>query len=131
MKVVANIIWFILFGLIFSVIHFVLGAILALSVVGIPAAMAMFEVAKLEMFPFGKVTELCADEPRVRDIIWGALFGSWTGLIYIVIGLVLSVTIVLIPFAKQCIKIAKFAYAPFDSLACHEDMLGAAKHMGV
>ena len=127
MKTFANIVWFICFGLIFSAIHFALGAVMFVTVVGFPAAMALFEIGKLEAFPFGKVTQIKADEPSISDIIWGALFGSWTSLIYIILGLVLSVTIIFIPFAKQCIKIAKFAYTPFGSMACHEDMLGPTK----
>ena len=122
MKTVANIIWFILFGMIPCAIHYVLGAVLCCTFVFFPAGMALFKLARLEAFPFKKVTELRADEPSIPNVLFGSTIGAVTALFYLIIGLVLCITIVGIPFAKQCAKIARFAHVPFGSDVYDEDM---------
>lgn len=128
MKIVLNIIWFILFGLAFSAVHFVLAGVFCLSIIGFPVGKAFFEVARLIAFPFGKTTELYSGEPSVPNIIWGAFVGAWVAIVFLLISLVLYVTIILIPFANQCVKIAKFAYCPFGSDVYHTDMLRQSNH---
>lgn len=131
MKVVGNVIWFILFGMIPCGIHFVLGAILCCTFVGFPAGMAMFKIAKLEAFPFGKTTELKAEEPSIPNILWVSLVGGIISLSYLILALILCATIILIPFARQCVKIAKLAHVPFGSEVYHEDMLRQSNHNSI
>ena len=128
MRIALNAIWFICFGMVFCAIHFVLSAVLLLSVVGIPAGKALFEIACLEAFPFGKTIEFEQSDPSLPNVIWGSIVGPTISLIYLVLALVLSVTIIFIPFAVQCIKIAKFAYSPFGSEVYTEDMLRQSNH---
>ncbi len=128
MKTVLNVIWFILFGLVFTAIHLVLSGVLLLSIVGIPAGKAFFDIAMLEAFPFGKVVEYSDAEPSVPNVLWGSIAGPTISLVYLVLALVLCVTIIFIPFAKQCVKIAKFAYSPFGSEVYTEDMLRQSNH---
>jgi uncharacterized membrane protein YccF (DUF307 family) len=128
MKLIGNIIWFILFGMIPCAIHFVLGAILCCTFVCFPAGMALFKIAKLEAFPFGKTTELRAEEPSIANILWVALIGSSISIVYLLLALILCATIILIPFAKQCVKIAKLAHVPFGSEVYHTDMLRQSNH---
>ncbi len=131
MKTLGNIIWFILFGMIPCAIHFVLGAILCCTFVGFPAGMALFKVAKLEAFPFKKVLELRTEEPSISNILWVSLCGGIISLCYLIIALVLCITIIGIPFAKQCVKIAKFAHVPFGSDVYGEDMAGPVHHNSI
>ena len=49
----------------------------------------------------------------IGNIIWLILGGFITGMIMAVIGLVLCLTIVGIPFGKQCFKIGNLDLAPF------------------
>lgn len=131
MKTLGNIIWFILFGMIPCAVHFVLGAILCCTFIGFPAGMALFKVAKLEAFPFKKVTELKAEEPSIPNILWVSLCGGIISLCYLIIALVLCITIIGIPFAKQCVKIAKFAHVPFGSDVYDENMAGPLHHNSI
>lgn len=128
MKLVANIVWFICFGMVFCAIHFAVSAVLLLSVVGIPAGKALFEIACLEAFPFGKTVEFEQSDPSLPNVVWGSIAGPLISLVYLVIALALCVTIILIPFAIQCVKIAKFAYAPFGSNVYTTDMLRQSNH---
>ena len=128
MKVIGNIIWFVLFGMIPCAIHFVLGAILCCTFVGFPAGMALFKLAKLEAFPFGKTTELKAEEPSIPNILWVAFIGAGISVPYLILALILCPTLIGIPFASQCVKIAKFAHVPFGSEVYHTDMLRQSNH---
>lgn len=128
MKLIGNIIWFVLFGMIPCAIHFVLGAILCCTFVGFPAGMALFKLAKLEAFPFGKTTELKAEEPSIPNILWVAFIGASISVPYLIIALILCPTLIGIPFAKQCVKIAKLAHVPFGSEVYHTDMLRQSNH---
>ncbi len=122
MKRFADVVWFILFGMIPCAIHYVLGAILCCTFIFFPAGMALFKLAKLEAFPFNKVTELKAEEPSIPNILWCGLVGGLTSLFYLILALVLCITVIGYPFAKQCVKIAKFANVPFGSDVYDEDM---------
>lgn len=122
MKKATNVIWFIFFGMIPCAIHYAIGALLCCTIIFFPVGKSFFRLARLEAFPFNKVTDLRTDEPRVRDILWVLLFGGLISLFYLLLAFVLCITIIGIPFAKQCVKIAKFAFAPLGSDAYDEDM---------
>jgi uncharacterized membrane protein YccF (DUF307 family) len=52
---VGNVIWVILFGVELAFAHLVAGALLCLTVVGIPFGVACFKLIPLALVPFGKV----------------------------------------------------------------------------
>ena len=131
MKTVLNVIWFICFGLVFSAVHLVLSGIFLLSIVGIPAGKALFEIARLEAFPFGKTIEYGDAEPSIPNVLWGSIAGPMISLVYLALSLPLCVTIIFVPFAKQCVKIAKFAYSPFGSQVYEYDMLRQSNHASI
>ena len=54
MKVLGNIIWFLLFGLIEFIVNVLLGVICCITLVGIPLGKAYFRIARLAVLPFGK-----------------------------------------------------------------------------
>lgn len=49
----------------------------------------------------------------IGNIIWIILGGIWTALMWLLFGLLLCITIIGIPFGKQCFKMAKLTLAPF------------------
>lgn len=49
------------------------------------------------------------------NIIWLFVIGLWTSLGYFFVGLILCLTIIGIPFGKQCFKLAKLALIPFGA----------------
>ena len=51
----------------------------------------------------------------IGNLIWLRLGGFITGMIMAVVGLVLCLTIVGIPFGKQCFKLATLALTPFGA----------------
>ncbi len=48
-----NIIWLILFGWEFAVLHFVVGLIFCITIIGIPFGLQHFKFAQLGLIPFG------------------------------------------------------------------------------
>lgn len=49
----------------------------------------------------------------IANIIWIILAGLWMFIAYSIIGILLCITIIGIPFGVQCFKIASYALAPF------------------
>jgi uncharacterized membrane protein YccF (DUF307 family) len=48
-----NIIWLVLFGWEFAVLHVVIGALFCITIIGIPFGIQHFKLAKLGLIPFG------------------------------------------------------------------------------
>lgn len=53
MSVIGNLIWIILGGLLSAIGWTIVGAILCISVIGIPFGLQHFKLAKLALLPFG------------------------------------------------------------------------------
>ena len=53
MRVIGNILWIILGGLILAVTWAVVGLILCVTIIGIPFGIQSFKMAKLALMPFG------------------------------------------------------------------------------
>ncbi len=49
----------------------------------------------------------------IGNIIWFVFIGLISGLAWFLIGLLLCITIILIPFGLQCFKFAKVSFFPF------------------
>jgi uncharacterized membrane protein YccF (DUF307 family) len=49
----------------------------------------------------------------IANIIWIILGGLWLGLGWAILGILLCITIIGIPFGTQCFKAAKLTFAPF------------------
>ena len=116
MKTLGNIIWFLLIGLWMGLGWFVSGLIFCVTLVGIPFGKACFRVARLAFLPFGKtVTTDYAAHPK-GNAIWLVLGGgAYNAFSFAVLGALLCVTIIGIPFGKQCFKLMRLAATPFGA----------------
>ena len=54
LSLVGNVLWFILSGLWLALLHAVVGALLCVTVVGLPLGLANFKLIPLAVTPFGK-----------------------------------------------------------------------------
>lgn len=54
------------------------------------------------------------------NVIWVALGGFWMAIGWLVWAFILAITIVGIPFARQCLKLANFSLWPFGREAVHD-----------
>ena len=114
MRLLLNILWFILGGWISGSLWILAGALLAITVIGLPWTPAAFRMAGFSYWPFGKVV---VDRHNgaasvLLNILWLLLAGWWLALHHIVLAAALAVTIIGIPFAWQHVKLAMLALTP-------------------
>ncbi|MBR2971439.1 MAG: hypothetical protein IKC61_00745 [Clostridia bacterium] len=113
MKKLGNFLWCVLGGFIFAAVYSVLGLVFCLTLVGIPFGKQYFKLAKLVFKPFGKIV-LVENKRPFGNFLWNILGGIVFSLVYFVLGVVLCVTLIGIPFGKQCLKLAGVAFKPFN-----------------
>ena len=117
MSVIGNIIWIICGGL-FSFLGYLTGGLsLCLTIIGIPFGIASFKLGLATLAPFGgEVVEKPEANSLLRLIfnaLWIVSFGLAIALNHLFWALLLAVTIVGIPFAKQHLKLVPMALLPF------------------
>lgn len=117
MNTLGNIIWFIFGGLFVAIEYVISGAILCLTIIGIPFGIQTFKLAKLSLFPFGKKTILNEKSDGClsisMNILWILIGGIWIAATHLFFGVILFITVIGIPFAKQHFKLASVALLPF------------------
>ena len=109
-------VWFIP-SAIFALIYGLLGLVLCITVIGMPYGKQYFKLAGLCLKPFdAMIGDLTANPTQraTRNVVFNVLFGIVFTAISAILGLVLCVTIIGIPFGKQCFKIAKVSLKPFN-----------------
>lgn len=116
MKLLGNILWLVFGGLLIAIEYFIASLILMITIIGIPFGIQTLKLASLAFWPFGKDTELNSRPSglsTVMNVIWILIGGVWISLSHIILGILLGITIVGIPFAKQHFKLASLALTPF------------------
>jgi uncharacterized membrane protein YccF (DUF307 family) len=123
MRLILNILWFILGGFATGLAWMFGALLLAITIVGLPWAAAAFRIGVFAFFPFGRhVVPRQAVSGREDlgtgclgvglNIIWFVLAGWYIALAHIVLGAAQALTIIGIPFAIQNFKLAIIALAP-------------------
>ena len=117
MSVLGNIIWLIFGGLIAGLFYIIGGLALCLTIIGIPFGIQSIKLGFAAFAPFGKevVERPHANSPLrlLFNVIWIFLFGWEIVVAHLISALILAVTIIGIPFAKQHIKLVPLALLPF------------------
>lgn len=123
MSVILNLIWFILGGFAAGCAWLLAALILGITIVGLPWAMAAGRIGLFSFFPFGsKVVDRSSITGRedmgtggfgfLLNVIWFVLGGWYVALVHLVVGVLLLLPILTIPFALQHFKLAGIAMAP-------------------
>lgn len=117
MNILGNIIWFVFGGLLTAIGYFLGGLILCLTIIGIPFGIQCFKLAGMVLFPFGKrvvnmpTSSGCLN--FVANVIWIFSGGLYTALNHLFWAVVLAITVIGIPFAKQHLKLIELSLMPF------------------
>lgn len=117
MRILGNIIWIILGGLLSALGWIVVGLLWCITVIGLPVGLQCFKMASISLNPFGK--EIRYEGGAVSlllNIIWLFAGGLELAFANAVFGLLLCITVVGIPFGMQFFKIAKLALFPFGAV---------------
>lgn len=115
MKTLGNILWFILIGLWSGIAFYLLGVIWCITIVGIPFGTQAFKIGTFMFFPFGKEITTHFDAHPIANILWLVFGGLELAFGYLIVSLILCITIVGIPFGKQCTKLASLSCVPFGA----------------
>lgn len=117
MNLIGNIIWLVFGGLLTALGYIFGGLLLCLTVVGIPFGLQCFKLAVVSLFPFGRRIE---NNPSsggclslFANIIWIFTGGLFTAINHLFWAVVLALTIIGIPFAKQHLKLLEISLMPF------------------
>lgn len=117
MSFLGNLIWLIFGGFIAGMGHILGGLVICLTIVGIPFGMQAIKIGRATMTPFGKeiVESEHANSPLriLFNVIWIILFGWEIAMAHFASALILAVTIIGLPFAKQHLKLIPIALLPF------------------
>jgi uncharacterized membrane protein YccF (DUF307 family) len=114
MRLLLNILWFVLGGFVSGTAWILAGVIMAITIIGLPWTPAAFRMAGFSYWPFGRV--VVERDPGVAsgclNILWFVLAGWWLALHHVLIAIPLAVSLIGIPFAWQHIKLAGLALTP-------------------
>lgn len=114
LRVIANILWVVLVGWELAITWWVVGAVLCITIVGIPFGVQLFKLGLYAAWPFGRTT---VDEgsgvSAVGNVLWVVLVGWWLALAHLVASLALAITLVGIPAAWVALKLVPVAFTPF------------------
>ena len=117
MSLLGNIIWLICGGLLSGLGWVIAGALWCLTIIGIPIGLQCFKLATISFTPFGR--EVIYEGGAVSfliNVLWFLISGLVLALSNFLLGCLLCITIIGIPFGKQFFKIAKLALAPFGAV---------------
>lgn len=116
MNFIGNLIWIICGGLFSAIGWWFAGILWCITIVGIPVGLQCFKMSSLSLNPFGKeVIDEGGAVSCLLNIIWFFVSGLELAIGNFVIGCVLCVTIIGIPFGMQFFKIARLALFPFGA----------------
>ena len=124
MRLLLNVLWFVLGGWISGTLWILAGLILAITVIGLPWTPAAFRIASFSYWPFGRIV-IDAD-PGIGsgclNILWLVLAGWWLALHHLILATGLAMTIIGIPFAWQHVKLALAKPVPVKVCLAYADL---------
>lgn len=116
MGFLGNIIWLIFGGLVGGLSWLLAGILWCITIIGIPIGLQCFKLASLSLWPFGKeVVYNGGGCSCLINLIWLLVSGFPIAVGHFISGVLLTITIIGIPFANQSFKLAKLALMPFGA----------------
>lgn len=117
MKLLGNILWFVLGGFLVSLYYFVVGVLFCITIIGIPFGLQLIKLAGFALWPFGHDIQSDTNDGGclsiIMNVIWILVGGVEIAMLHLTFGAFLCLTIVGIPFGLQHFKMALLALIPF------------------
>lgn len=117
MNLLGNLIWLLFGGLLTAVGYIVGGLGICLTIIGIPFGIQSIKLGIAALAPFGlnvvQTDEAGSPLRLIFNVIWLIFFGWEIAIAHLVHALVLAITIIGIPFARQHLKLVPLALFPF------------------
>ena len=115
MSLLGNILWLIFGGFLSGISWIIAGCLCCITVIGIPLGLQCFKFAGLAFCPFGKQVIYGGGFSLLANIIWLIFIGIEMAVAHALVGILLCITIIGIPFGKQFFKLAKLSLMPFGA----------------
>lgn len=115
MRLLLNIIWFVLAGIWIAIGYTIAALICFLLIITIPFGIASLRIAVFALWPFGKTVVRRADAglaTAVGNFLWLLLCGWWLALGHLVTGVFLCLTIIGIPLGLANFKLIPVSLLP-------------------
>lgn len=117
MRFAGNIIWLVFGGFVIAVEYFISSILMMMTIIGIPFSFQTLKLASLALWPFGRTTVLNRKYSgciiAIMNLLWLLLGGICIALSHLLFGVLLFITVLGIPFARQHFKLALVALSPF------------------
>ena len=121
MRLILNIIWFVLCGLWMAIGYAIAALICFILIITIPFGIAALRIAAYTLWPFGRTVVRQRDAgaaSAIGNVIWFVLCGWWLAIGHLVSGIVLCLTLIGIPLG-----IANFKLIPVSLLPLGREIL--------
>lgn len=130
MRLLLNVIWFVLAGLWMALAYALAALICFVLIVTIPFGIAALRIAIFALWPFGKTVVRRPDAglaSTVGNVLWFLFCGWWLALGHLITGIALCLTIIGLPLGLANFKLIPVSLAPLG-----RDIVGIdeARRMG-
>jgi uncharacterized membrane protein YccF (DUF307 family) len=115
MRLLLNIIWFVLAGLWMAIGYAVAALICFVFIITIPFGIASLRIGMFALWPFGKTVVKRADAgiaSGIGNIIWFVFCGWWLAILHLIGGVFLCATIIGIPLGLANFKLIPVSLLP-------------------
>jgi uncharacterized membrane protein YccF (DUF307 family) len=116
MRTIGNLLWLLFSGIEMAIAYLVAAVLCILFVVTIPLAVPAFRLAGYTLWPFGRVVvrrRSAGAGSTIGNVVWFVVAGWWLALLHVLLGLLLAITIIGIPFTLVHFKLAGLALVPY------------------
>ena len=116
MRLILNVIWFVLAGLWIAIGYAIAALIMFILIITIPFGVAALRIGIFALWPFGKTVIRRADAGAgsvLGNVIWFVLAGWWLALGHLITGVLMCLTIIGIPLGLANFKLIPVSLMPF------------------
>ena len=115
MRLILNVIWFVLCGLWLAIGYVFAALICFVLIITIPFGIAALRIAMFALWPFGKTVVRRTDAgvaSGIGNVLWFVLCGWWLAIGHLITGVLLCLTIIGIPLGLANFKMIPVSLLP-------------------
>jgi len=133
-----NLIWLVFGGAVLALAWFLIGLVMALTIILLPWARSAFEIASYTLWPFGREAidrriltgrqDIGTGELGfIGNVIWFVAAGWWLALGHILAAIGCAITIIGLPLAVAHLKLVGISLAPIGKTVVSAEEAAAAR----
>lgn len=115
MRLLLNIVWFVLAGLWMAIGYAIAALICFILIITIPFGIASLRIGVFALWPFGRAVVRRSDAgvaSGIGNVLWLLLCGWWLAVLHLVSGVLLCLTIIGIPLGLANFKLIPISLLP-------------------